>query len=84
MMDVLLLLRLGKLELQTPLHNFIYLAHSIFSISHGPPLSYPHGKNLENMKKLTFVRIMNSVSLNSKNIVDSVGILNGSSAINSG
>ena len=39
-------------------------------------------RNLENRKKLTFVRLMNNVSLNSKNIVNSVGIFSDSVAMN--
>ena len=40
------------------------------------------GRNLKNRKKLMLVHIMNSVSLNSKNIVNGVGILNESVVIN--
>ena len=40
-------------------------------------------RNLENKKKLAPVRIMNSASLISKNIVNSVGIFNKSDAMNS-
>ena len=39
---------------------------SIFSIGHGPPLSYLHGK------KMTPVRIMNSVALYSKKNMNNV------------
>ena len=34
------------------------------------------GRNLENSKKLMLVRTMNSASLNSQNIMNSVGIFN--------
>ena len=50
--------------------------HSRFSIRHGPPLCCLHGKNLENRKKLTTVRITNSADFNSKNIVNNVGVFN--------
>ena len=40
-------------------------------------------KNLENKKKLMPVRILNSVCLISKNIVNNVGIYNESDAMNS-
>ena len=40
------------------------------------------GRNLENKKKLMQVRIMNSARLNSKNIVNIVGIFNDSSIMN--
>jgi hypothetical protein len=39
------------------------------------------GRNLENGKKLKPVQILNNVGLNSKNIVNSVGIFNDSSII---
>ena len=39
------------------------------------------GRNLVNKKKLTPVRIMNSIALCSKNIVNSVGIFNDSANI---
>ena len=38
-------------------------------------------KPLENRKKLTLVRMMNSAGTNNKNIVNSVGIFNDSDAI---
>ena len=41
-----------------------------FSIWHGPPLSYLHGKKPRKWKKLTPVWIMNNAGLNSKNIVN--------------
>ena len=37
---------------------------------------YFMGRNLKNKKKLTLVRIMISVGLNKKNIMNSVGIVN--------
>ena len=40
------------------------------------------GRNLENKKKLMQVQIMNSARLNSKNIVNIVGIFNDSSTMN--
>ena len=40
------------------------------------------GRHLENMKKLTSIRIMNSASMNSKNIMNSVGIFNVNGFIN--
>jgi hypothetical protein len=40
------------------------------------------GRNLENKKKLTLVQIMNSFSMNNKNIVNSVGIFNNSVVMN--
>ena len=40
------------------------------------------GRNLEKRKKLMPIRIMKSVGLNSKNIVNSVGIFNVSAASN--
>ena len=46
----------------------------IFSICHGPPLSYLYGKKLRNKKKLMLIQIMNSVGLNSKNIVNNANI----------
>jgi hypothetical protein len=49
--------------------------HSIFNIWHGYPLSRLHGE------KLTPIRIMNSVSLNSKNFVNSVVIFDDNVAI---
>ena len=54
----------------------------IFSMSYGPPLSYLHGRNLEN-KKLMPVWIMNNANLISKNIVYSVGIFNDNVVMNS-
>ena len=43
--------------------------HSRFSIQHGPPLSYLHGKNLENKNKI-------DAGSNSKNIVNSASVFN--------
>jgi hypothetical protein len=40
-------------------------------------------RNLENKKRLTLVQLMNSVSLDSKSIVNSVGIFNDIVAMNS-
>ena len=54
------------------LFNCMVVFHSIFSIWHGQPLSYLHGKNLSP------VQIMNSDGMNSKNIVKNVGITNDS------
>ena len=50
--------------------------YSIFSTWHGPPLSYIHGK------KLTLVWIMDSANMESKNIVDHVGVFSDSIAMN--
>ena len=41
------------------------------------------GRNLENRKKLTHVRIMNRVGMNNKNVVNSVFLFNDSVAMNS-
>ena len=46
-------------------------------------ISYLTGRNLENRKKLTLVRIMNSANMNSKNIVNNVGTSDDSVAMNS-
>ena len=40
------------------------------------------GQNLENIKKLMPVQIMNNVSMNSKNIMNKVGILDDTSTMN--
>jgi hypothetical protein len=52
---------------------------------HGPwckPTLTFVGRSLENKKKLTPVRILNSVNLNSKNIMNNVGIFNDGVALN--
>ena len=41
------------------------------------------GRNLENRKKLTLVRIMNCVGMNSKDIVNNVEVFSGSVVMNS-
>jgi hypothetical protein len=41
------------------------------------------GRNLEDRKKVTLVQIMNSACLSSKNIMNNVGIFNGSTTTNS-
>ena len=63
--------------------NCVVVFHSIFSIWHGPPLSYLHERNLENRKKLALVRITNSAGMDTMNIVNNVGIFNDSAAMNS-
>ena len=40
------------------------------------------GRNLENRKNMTPIQIMNSVGLNSMNIVHNVGIINDNFAMN--
>jgi hypothetical protein len=40
------------------------------------------GRNVESEKKLTMVQIMTGVELNSKNVVNSVSVFNGSVIIN--
>ena len=39
------------------------------------------GRDLENRKKLTLVRMMNCVGMNSKHILNNVGISNDSTAV---
>ena len=48
--------------------------HSIFSIRHMPHYLTFMGRNLENRKKLTLVRITSSVGMINKNSVNSVSI----------
>ena len=70
------------------LHNNIQLhGCDLFCIQHwtwaSTILSIFMGRNLGNKKKLTPVRIMNSVSLNNKNIMNNIGIFNDSVTMNS-
>ena len=53
------------------IHMVVFL--SIFSIYHMSPLSYLHGK------KLMLVQLINNASMNSKNVVNNVGIFWGDS-----
>ena len=57
---------------------------AILYIAFGMDLHYLTimGRNVENMKKLTLVRRMNSVDMNSKNIMNSVSISNDNVAMN--
>ena len=64
---------IDKFQSLATLFSYKVVFHSIFNIWHGPPLYCLHGNSLENRKKLTPIRIMSSVGMNSRNIVYSVG-----------
>jgi hypothetical protein len=66
-------------KISITLFDCIVVFHSIFSIWHGLPLSYLHKKKLR-IEEETDVGTY-SASMNSKNIVTSVGIFNDSDAI---
>ena len=65
-----------------PLFSCMVVFHSISIIWHGHPLSCLHGRNSKNRKKLMLVRIMNSVGMNSKNIMNNIKIFNDSAIMN--
>ena len=73
------------MDLVPPITLFtcIVVFHSIFSIQHGPPLFYLHGKKLKKSEEIDTGMKMNSASLNSKNVVNYVGIFNDSVVMNS-
>ena len=56
--------------------------HSIFSIWHGPSLSYLHGKKLKKQEEIDAGSNNECAGLNSENIMNSVNTLNASFAIN--
>lgn len=62
--------------------SYIVVFHFICDPTWVPTILPSWERNLQYGKKLTLVQIMNSVGLNSKIIVDSVGIFNVGVAIN--
>jgi hypothetical protein len=67
----------------TTLFSCMVVFHCIFSIWHGSPLSYLHGRNLESKKKLMPIRMMNSAGMNNINIVNNIDISSDNVVLNS-